>query len=69
MTHRPATVHAHEENRTPMTPTYDFHDQVALVTGAASGMGLATARAFAEPAPQSSWPTSTRRPSSARPKN
>ena len=31
-----------------MTPTYDFHDQVALVTGAASGMGLATARAFAE---------------------
>ncbi|MCG0286842.1 glucose 1-dehydrogenase [Streptomyces sp. PSAA01] len=31
-----------------MSPTYDFHDQVALVTGAASGMGLATARAFAE---------------------
>ncbi|MFJ4633156.1 glucose 1-dehydrogenase [Streptomyces sp. NPDC088847] len=31
-----------------MTPTYDFHGQVALVTGAASGMGLATARAFAE---------------------
>ncbi|MFE2517790.1 glucose 1-dehydrogenase [Streptomyces mirabilis] len=31
-----------------MTPTYDFTDQVALVTGAASGMGLATARAFAE---------------------
>jgi len=31
-----------------MTPTYDFHDQVALVTGAASGMGLATARSFAE---------------------
>jgi NAD(P)-dependent dehydrogenase (short-subunit alcohol dehydrogenase family) len=31
-----------------MNPTYDFHGQVALVTGAASGMGLATARAFAE---------------------
>ncbi|MGH9259472.1 MAG: SDR family NAD(P)-dependent oxidoreductase, partial [Acidimicrobiales bacterium] len=31
-----------------MTVTYDFTGQVALVTGAASGMGLATARAFAE---------------------
>jgi NAD(P)-dependent dehydrogenase (short-subunit alcohol dehydrogenase family) len=31
-----------------MNPTYDFRGQVALVTGAASGMGLATARAFAE---------------------
>jgi NAD(P)-dependent dehydrogenase (short-subunit alcohol dehydrogenase family) len=29
-------------------PTYDFTGQVALVTGAASGMGLATAQAFAE---------------------
>ena len=31
-----------------MNPTYDFTGQVALVTGAGSGMGLVTARAFAE---------------------
>jgi NAD(P)-dependent dehydrogenase (short-subunit alcohol dehydrogenase family) len=31
-----------------MNPTYDFTSQVAFVTGASSGMGLATARAFAE---------------------
>ena len=31
-----------------MNPSYDFTGQVALVTGAGSGMGLATARAFTE---------------------
>jgi NAD(P)-dependent dehydrogenase (short-subunit alcohol dehydrogenase family) len=31
-----------------MNPTYDFTGQVALVTGAGSGMGLATVRAFAQ---------------------
>ncbi len=30
-----------------VNPTYDFEGHVALVTGASSGMGLATARAFA----------------------
>jgi NADP-dependent 3-hydroxy acid dehydrogenase YdfG len=31
-----------------VNPTFDFAGQVALVTGGSSGMGLATARAFAE---------------------
>src|SRR3954447_14737736 len=31
-----------------MSPIYDFKGQVALVTGASSGMGLAAANAFAE---------------------
>lgn len=31
-----------------MNPKYDFAGQVALVTGASSGMGFVTARAFAE---------------------
>jgi NAD(P)-dependent dehydrogenase (short-subunit alcohol dehydrogenase family) len=30
-----------------MNPSYDFNDQVAVVTGAGGGMGLATAQAFA----------------------
>ena len=37
----------HEVN-IQMNPIYDFKGQVALVTGAAKGMGLATARMFAE---------------------
>ena len=31
-----------------MNPTYDFDDQVAVVTGAGGGMGLATAQSFAQ---------------------
>ena len=31
-----------------MNPTYDFTGQVAIVTGASSGMGLVTAQAFAQ---------------------
>jgi len=31
-----------------MNPVYDFNGQVALVTGASSGMGLASAKGFAE---------------------
>src|SRR5215213_1472054 len=31
-----------------MNPIYDFKGQVAVVTGAGKGMGLATARMFAE---------------------
>src|SRR5215211_421315 len=41
---RPALL-AHEGQT--MNPTYDFHGQVAVVTGAGSGMGRDTAYAFA----------------------
>jgi NAD(P)-dependent dehydrogenase (short-subunit alcohol dehydrogenase family) len=34
--------------RNNVNPTYDFKGEVALVTGASSGIGLATARAFAQ---------------------
>jgi len=34
-----------------MNPIYDFKGQVALVTGAAKGIGLATARMFAQAPP------------------
>src|SRR5437868_4094259 len=41
----PCDVNGGKQN---MNPVYDFRGQVALVTGASAGMGLATARAFAE---------------------
>src|SRR3954462_16039580 len=37
-----------QEVNVQMNPIYNFKGQVALVTGAAKGMGLATARRFAE---------------------
>jgi NAD(P)-dependent dehydrogenase (short-subunit alcohol dehydrogenase family) len=37
-----------EPRNSTMNPTYNFTGKVALVTGASSGIGLASARAFAE---------------------
>ena len=49
-----------------MTVSYDFTGQVAFVTGASAGMGLAAARAFAESGASTVWSTSTK-PRCARP--
>jgi NAD(P)-dependent dehydrogenase (short-subunit alcohol dehydrogenase family) len=43
-----ASTKQRRSGRQRVNPTYDFKGQVALVTGASSGMGLDTAKAFAE---------------------
>jgi hypothetical protein len=52
-----------------VNPTYDFTGQVALVTGASSGMGLATAQAFAQAGAGWCRPTSTTMPFASRPRS
>ena len=46
-----------------------FENKVALVTGAASGLGLATAKAFAESGAPWSWLTGTNRKCKPRQRN
>jgi NADP-dependent 3-hydroxy acid dehydrogenase YdfG len=50
-----------------MNPTYDFAGQVALVTGASSGMGSAAPKPSLRLERRSCSPTSTRRRSALQP--
>ena len=52
----------HQGPAAPVNPTYDFTGQVALVTGAGSGMDWPPPEPSPRPTPRSCWPTSTPRP-------